>query len=129
MANPNIISISGMYGKTTYLTPAVTTSVVLIANAASSSKVYKVNNIIAANVDGANAISATVSVYTNGGVAQGSAPANGNAYPIIYLVSVPAGASLSILDKSIYLEENSSLVVTSGTAGKINYFVSYEEIS
>ncbi len=128
MASPNIIGVSAMYGKTTYLTPSVNTNVVLLANAASSSKVYKINNILATNIDGTNAINATVAIYTNGSVAQGSAPAGGTAYPLIYLVSVPAGAALSLLDKSLYLEENTSLVVTSGTASKINYSVSYEEI-
>ena len=129
MASPNIISISSMYGRTTYLTPSVNTNVVLLANAASSSKVYKINNILATNVDGTNAINVTVALYSNGGVTQGSAPSGGTAYPLIYLVSVPAGAALSLLDKSIYLEENTSLVVTSGAASKINYSVSYEEIS
>lgn len=129
MASPNIISISSMYGRTTYLTPAVNTQVVLLANAASSGKVYKINNILASNVDGTNAVNVTVAIYTNGGVAQGSAPSGGTAYPLIYLVSVPAGAALTLLDKSVYLEENTSLVVTSGTASKINYTVSYEEIA
>lgn len=129
MASPNIISISAMYGKTTYLTPSVNTNVVLLANAASSSKVYKINNILATNVDGTNSVNVTVAIYSNGGVAQGSAPSGGTAFPLIYLVSVPAGAALTLLDKSVYLEENTSLVVTSGTASKINYTVSYEEIS
>jgi hypothetical protein len=129
MASPNIISISSMYGKTTYLTPPVNTNVVLLANAASSNKVYKVNNIIATNVDGTNSVTVTVAIYSNGSVAQGSAPSGGTAYPLIYLVSVPAGAALALLDKSIYLEENTSLIVTSGTASKINYSVSYEEIA
>ncbi len=118
-----------MYGRTTYLTPSVNTNVVLLANAASSSKVYKINNILATNVDGTNSVNVTVAIYSNGGVAQGIAPSGGTAYPLIYLVSVPAGAALALLDKSIYLEENTSLVVTSGTASKINYSVSYEEIA
>lgn len=118
-----------MYGRTTYLTPSVNTNVVLLANAASSSKVYKINNILATNVDGTNSVNVTVAIYSNGGVAQGSAPSGGTAFPLIYLVSVPAGAALTLLDKSVYLEENTSLVVTSGTASKINYTVSYEEIS
>lgn len=129
MASPNIINISAMYGKTTYLTPSVNTNVVLLANAASSGKVYKINNILATNVDGTNSVNVTVAIYSNGGVAQGSAPTGGTAFPLIYLVSVPAGAALTLLDKSVYLEENTSLVVTSGTASKINYTVSYEEIS
>jgi hypothetical protein len=131
MASPNIVNVTAIYGHTTYLTPAVTTAVVLLPNAASSGKVYKVNQILAANVDGTNSINATVSIYTNGAVAQGSAPSGGTAYPIIYTVAVPAGATLNVLDKStaIYLEEGTSITVTSGTASKITYTLSYEDIS
>lgn len=129
MANPNIVNVLSIYGKTTFLTPAVTTNVVLLANATGSANSIKVNNILVANVDGTSAISATVALYTNGAVAQGSAPTGGTAYPIIYQVSVPAGSTLSILDKTIYLEENVSLIVTSGTASKLTYTVSYEAIS
>jgi len=131
MAAPNIVNITSLIGKTTYLTPAVTTAVVLLPNPAASGKVFKVNQILAANVDGTNSINATVSIYTNGAVAQGSAPSGGTAYPIIYTVAIPAGATLNVLDKStaIYLEEGTSITVTSGTASKITYTLSYEDIS
>lgn len=131
MANPNIVNVTTIYGKTTYLTPSVTTAVVLLPNAASSGKIYKVNDILASNVDGTNSINATVSIYTNGAVAQGSAPSGGTAYPIIFTVAIPAGATLNVLDKStaVYLEEGTSITVTSGTASKITYTVSYEDIS
>jgi hypothetical protein len=131
MANPNITNVSAIYGNTTYLTPSVTTAVVLLPNAASSGKVYKINQIVAANVDGTNAVNATVSIYTNGAVAQGSAPSGGTAYPIASTISVPANASLIVADKTtaIYLQEGTSIVVTSGTASKITYSISYEDIS
>jgi hypothetical protein len=131
MANPNIVNVANIYAKTTYLTPAVTTAVVLLPNAAASGKVFKVNQILAANVDGTNSINATVSIYTNGAVAQGSAPSGGTAYPIIFTVAIPAGATLNVLDKStaVYLEEGTSITVTSGTANKITYTLSYEDIS
>ena len=129
MANPNIVNVAAIYGKTTYLTPAVITNVVLLANAPASNTILKVNAILISNVDGANSINATVSLYTNGAVSQGSAPSSGVAYPLVYLVSVPAGATLSILDKSIYIEENTSITVTSGTASKLAYTVSYEILS
>jgi hypothetical protein len=131
MAAPNIVNISSLIGKTTYLTPSVTTAVVLLPNPAASNKVFKINQILAANVDGTNSINATVSIYTNGTVAQGSAPSGGTAYPIIFTVAIPAGATLNVLDKStaIYLEEGTSITVTSGTASKITYTLSYEDIS
>lgn len=131
MAAPNIVNVANIYAKTTYLTPAVTTAVVLLANPAASSKVLKVNQVLAANVDGTNSINATVSIYTNGAVAQGSAPSGGTAFPIIFTVAIPAGATLNVLDKStaVYLEEGTSIIVTSGTASKVTYTVSYEDIS
>jgi hypothetical protein len=131
MANPNIVNVANIYAKTTYLTPAVTTAVVLLPNVASSGKVFKINQILAANVDGTSSINATVSIYTNGAVAQGSTPSGGTAYPIIFTVAIPAGATLNVLDKStaIYLEEGTSIIVTSGTPSKITYTLSYEDIS
>ena len=131
MANPNIVNVTSILGKTTYLTPSGTTAVVLLTNAASSGKVLRVNNIVAANVDGTSAVDVTVSYYTNGAVAQGSAPSGGTAYQIVSTVSVPADASLIVVDKStaLYIEEGNCISVTSGTASKIVYTVSYEEIS
>jgi hypothetical protein len=131
MANPNIVNVTTIYGKTTYYTPSGTSAVVLLPNAASSGKVLKINQIVAANVNGSSAVDTTVSLYTNGAVAQGSAPSSGTAYPIVSTVSVPADASLIVTDKTtaIYLEEGTSITVTSGTASGITYSISYEEIS
>lgn len=131
MAAPNLLGLTTGTGKTTYFTPTGTTAVVLLANAASSGKVLKINQIIAANVNGTAAVDATVSVYTNGAVAQGSAPSGGTAYPLASTIAVPADASLIISDKTtqLYLEEDRSITVTSGTASGITYTVSYEELS
>lgn len=131
MANPNIVNVTTIYGKTTYYTPSGTSAVVLLPNAASSGKVFKINQILAANVNGSSAVDATVSIYTNGAVAQGSAPSSGTAYPIASTISVPADATLIVCDKTtaIYLEENTSITVTSGTASGLTFTVSYEEIN
>ena len=128
MAAPNIASLTTITGKTTYLTPGGTTALVLLPNAASSNNVLKINQIVVANVDGTNAVDATVSIYTNGAVAQGSAPSGGTAFPIASTVSVPADASLIVVDKTtgLYLEEGTSISVTSGTASKLTFSVSYE---
>ena len=131
MANPNIVAVTSIYGKTTYYTPSGTAAVVLLPNAASSGKVFKINQIVAANVNGTAAVDTTVSIYSNGAVAQGSAPSGGTAYPIVSTISVPADASLIVTDKTtaIYLEEGTSITVTSGTASGITYSISYEDIS
>lgn len=131
MAAPNIASLTTITGKTTYFTPSGTSAVVLLANAASSNTVMKINQIVAANVNGTSAVDCTVSIYTNGAVAQGSAPSGGTAYPIASTISVPADASLIVADKTtgIYLEEGTSITVTSGTASGIAYSISYELMS
>lgn len=124
MANPNIVNVASIYGTTTYLTPANTAAQVLLSNAASSNTVYKINQIVAANVNGSSAVNATVAIDN---LASGA----GTDFPIVSTVSVPASASLIVVDKTtaIYLMENSSIVVTSGTANGICYTISYETIA
>lgn len=124
MAAPNIVNVTSIYGKTFSLTPANTTANVLLANAASSGKVFKINIIVAANVDGTTAVDTTVARNT-------AADGSGTAFAIGSTIAVPADASLIMSDKAaaFYLEENQSIVVTSGAASKITYTVSYEEIS
>jgi hypothetical protein len=131
MANPNLFAATTASGTTAYLTPSGTSAVVLIPNAASSGQVFKINQIVAANVNGSAAVDTTVSIYSNGAVAQGSAPSGGTAFPIVSTVSVPADASLIVTDKTtaIYLMEDHSIAVTSGTASGITYSISYEVIS
>ena len=131
MANPNLLAATTASGTTTYYTPGGTTAVVLLTNAASSGQVYKINQIVAANVNGSAAVNATVSIYTNGAVAQGSAPSGGTAYPIVSTVSVPASASLVVVDKTtpVYLMEGTSITITSGTGSALTYTISYEVIS
>ena len=127
MAAVNILNLTSIYGKTTYYTPSGTAAVVLLPNAASSSTVMKINEITATNTTG-TAANTTVSIYTNGAVAQGSAPSGGTAYPIAGTISVPANAALIVSDKTtaFYLEEGVSISITSGTASAITYTVSYE---
>jgi hypothetical protein len=131
MANPNIVNVTTITGNTTYLTPGGTTALILLPNAAASGLVFKINQIVAANVSGSAAANATVAVYTNGAVAQGSAPAGGTAFPIVSAVSVPTNASLIVTDKTtaLYLMEGTSISVTSGTASAITYTISYESIA
>ena len=130
MAAVNIMNATSIYGKTTYYVPSGTSAVVLLANAAASSTVMKINEITATNTTG-TAANTTVSIYTNGAVAQGSAPSGGTAYPIAGTISVPANAALIVSDKltAFYLEEGVSISVTSGTASAITYTVSYELIA
>jgi hypothetical protein len=130
MANPNIVNVTSILGTTTYYVPSGTAAVVLVPNAAASGTVFKVNQIVVANTT-ASAANATVAIYSNGAVAQGSAPSGGTAYPVVSAVSVPANASLIAVDKTtaIYLMEGNSISITSGTANSLTYSISYEVIS
>ena len=123
MANPNIVNVTSIYGNTTYLTPSTTSATTWTTLTPASGTVNKVNNIVASNVT-ASAVAVTVSI--NSAVSGG-----GTAYDIAYQISVPANASLIIIDKttSIYVGEAQSIVVTVGTGSAIELTSSYEAIT
>lgn len=124
MAAPNIVNVTTITGKTAYLSLANTSATVLVSNAASSDKVFKVNSILVANDDGTNACDVTVKIHS-------AAAGGGTGYCLASTISVAADSSLVILDKasSIYLEEDKSIVVTAGTGGDLDVVCSYEEIN
>jgi hypothetical protein len=130
MSSPNIVNVTSIIGTTTYYVPAGTAALVLVPNAASSGTVFKIDQIVVANTT-ASAANATVAIYSNGAVAQGSAPSGGAAYPIVSAVSVPANASLIAVDKTtaVYLMEGNSITITSGTASALVFTISYEVIT
>jgi len=124
MAAPNIVNVSTITGITSKVALSSTSQTTLVSNAASSGKVFKINMIQVANVDGSNAADVTVDVHS-------AASGGGTAYSLVSTISVPADASLVALDKNtaIYLEENTSITATAGTANDLEVIVSYEEIS
>jgi hypothetical protein len=124
MANPNIVAVTSILGNTTFLTPSDTSANVLLSNAASSGNVLKINQIVAANVNGIKRRGYYCGYITSSG-------GGGTAFPIVSTVSVPADASIIVTDKTtaIYLMEDQSIVVTSGTSSGISYTISYEAIS
>ena len=124
MAAPNIVNVSSILGKTAVVALSSTSQTTLLSNAASSDDVLKVNMIQVANVDGTNACDITIDVHS-------AASGGGTAYSLVSTVSVPADASLIVLDKStaIYLEENTSITATAGTANDLEVIVSYEQIT
>ena len=129
MANPNIVNVTSILGGTLVRTPSSTAAVSMLNNAASSNTVVKINSLVAANTS-ASPVNCTVSYYTNETV-EGSAPSGGTAFPICSTVSVPANASLVVIEKSngIYLLEDNCISVTSGTANNLTFSISYEVIS
>ena len=124
MAAPNIVNVSTITGLSSTTALTTTSQTALVSNAASSGKVYKINMIQVANVDGTAAADITIDVHS-------AASGGGTAYSLVSTVSVPADASLVVLDKntSLYLEEDRSITATAGTANDLEVIVSYEEIS
>jgi hypothetical protein len=132
MANPNIVNVTQIYGQTNYLTPANTSTLVLIANTSGSGNVFKVNQIVAANQTNV-AANVTVSLFTSGSTTSGNAVTRAAAttFDVTSNISVPAFASLIVVDKTTatYLIEDRAFVVASGTANAITFSVSYEQLS
>ena len=124
MAAPNIVNVSTITAKSAYVALSSTSATQLVSNAASSGKVFKINMIQVANVDGTNACNVTVNYHSQDDI-------GGTAYSLVSTVSVPADASLIVIDKNtaLYLEEDRSISVTAGTANDLEVIVSYEEIS
>lgn len=124
MAAPNIVNVSTIIGKSATVALSTTSATTLVSNAAASGKVFKINMIQIANVDGSNACDVTVDVHS-------AASGGGTAYSLVSTISVPADASLVVVDKgtAIYLEEDRSITATAGTASDLEVIVSYEEIS
>jgi len=132
MANPNIVNVTQIFGQTNYLTPANTSTLVLIANTSGSGNVFKVNQIVAANQTNA-AANVTVSLFTSGSTTSGNAVTRAAAttFDVTSNISVPAYASLIVVDKTTatYLLEDRAFVVQSGTNSAITFSVSYEQIN
>lgn len=123
MAAPNIVGVTTIRGKTTYLSLANTSETTLLSNAASSNKVFKVNSIIVANDNGTSAADINVTIYDSASA--------GTGYKIAHTVSVAADSTLVVIDKasSIYLEEDKRITVTASSGNALDIVCSYEEIS
>lgn len=119
MAAPNIVGVTTITGKTAVLA-VTTTATAIVSNSGGSNKVFKINSLSIANVDGTNNAEATVDLYRGG-----------TAYRLLYTVVVPADSTLVAIskDSSIYLEEGDSLRVTANANSDLEAVCSYEEIS
>jgi hypothetical protein len=124
MANPNIVNVTTIYGNSSQTALSTTSATSLVSNAAASGKVFKINSIVVANVDGTSAADITINVYS-------AAALGGTAFAIASTISVPADASLIVTDKttSFYLLENQSIGAIAGTANDLVVTASWEEIN
>ena len=124
MANPNIVSVNSIFGNTTGIALTTTLTTVLLANASSSGKVFKIESIMVANVDGTNAADVSIDWNTDAG-------GTGTSFALAATISVPADATLNLVDKnsSFYLMENQSIIGGASANSDLECIISYEEIS
>ena len=125
MANPNIVSVSSIYGESVgwNLTNTVSTTLFTVA----AEKLIKINRMTVANVDGTNAADVTVYIDTGATTSAGGTVASGASD--VYLaktVSVPADATLVLVDTPIYLRETDVLKGGASAASDLDLFISYE---
>ena len=134
MANPNLVNTNSILGATAYQIPSATTAgqvawtfngtTALTGLTPAVNSINKINCIMVSNVTASAAV-ATVSISSN------ATWASGTPYYIAFQISVPAGATLVILDKTspIYVMENQSIGVQTGTASALNFVASFEVLT
>lgn len=134
MANPNIAALTTIKGNTAYVVPSGTTATTswtfdgatsLTGLTPAAGTVNKITGLIVSNTT-ASAAAATVGVGNN--ATFGSATVIGY---LAYQISVPANASLIVVDKTtdLYITENQSVGVTSGTGSALTYTAIFEAIT
>jgi hypothetical protein len=124
MANPNIVNVTDIRGRTVVASLTTTNSTLVVENVAASGKVFKINSLIVSNVDGTNAADITINLFSEDNI-------GGTGTQIVSTVTVPADASLVVISKdtSIYLEEDRSIGATASSASDLKVVCSFEEIS
>jgi hypothetical protein len=117
MANPNIVNVTSIYGKTD--TFALTTASANLVTATANT-VFKINSILVTNIDGTSAADVTINFYDGT-----------NTRAIGSTISVPADAALNLIDKnsSFYLEENEIISGLASANSDLVCLISYEIIS
>jgi hypothetical protein len=124
MANPNIVNVTDIRGRTVVASLTTTNSTLVVENVAASGKVFKINSLIVSNVDGTNAADITINLFSEDNI-------GGTGTQIVSTVIVPADASLVVItkDTAIYLEEDRSIGATASAASDLKVVCSFEEIS
>jgi hypothetical protein len=120
MANPNIVNVTDIRGKTVGQAVTVINTAIL-TNSAASNKVFKINSLIVSNIQGTNSADITVEILKGGTTA----------YRLASTITVPADATLVVISKDIgiYLEETDSIRCLASADSHLQAICSYEEIA
>lgn len=127
----NIVNVSTINGKTigaalTAAAPTPAQSVLTNPAAPAAEKVYKVNSVYVANVDGTTSVDVTCFFY------DASATPTATSFKVANTISVPADSTLVLVDKTapLYLEQGDKLdFITGDATNGLEVIISYEEIS
>jgi|TARA_R100001594_G_scaffold105025_1_gene139620 hypothetical protein len=127
MANPNIVSVATILGGNAgwNLSTGLTTELLNVT----AEYILKVNRIICTNVHATDA--ANLSLYVGGMGSGTTGITTTGADATVYLakvISVPANASLVVLDTPIYLMEGDTLNGGSSAASSLDLYISYETL-
>ncbi len=126
MANPNIVNVTDIKGGNFGWNLSATLNATLMT-VSGSNVIVKVNRITVANVDGAAAADVTLSItkanFTSAGVTNFD---TSGTFHLAKTISVPADATLVILDTPIYLMEADVLKGGASAASDLDLFISYE---
>jgi hypothetical protein len=124
MANPNLVTGTSIVGKTNLVRLTDTNATQVVSNAASSNKLFLVDSLTVANVDGTNACDVTLNVFA-------AATNTGTATGLINTVTVPADATLVAVSKDspLLLTEDMSVYATASAANDLHVICSYKELS
>jgi hypothetical protein len=128
MANPNIVNVTSILGGNAGWNLSATPTDTLMT--VGSGVIVKLNSITVANVDGTNA--ADVSVFIDGLGTGATGVTTTGADATVYIaktISVPADATLVLLDTPIYMMEGDILKGGASAASDLDLLVSYEVIS
>tara|TARA_R110000823_G_scaffold156565_1_gene287167 strand:+ start:43 stop:408 length:366 start_codon:yes stop_codon:yes gene_type:complete len=118
MTNPNIVNVTSITGEVDQFALTTTLSTVLVTAAAE--KIYKINSINVANIDGTSDAAVTLGLIKSGGAQVDFAST----------ITVPADATLVVIDKNngFYLEEGDAIVGGASADGDLTATISYEVI-
>ena len=128
MANPNIVSVSSIYGQNAAWALSNTITTVLLEVAADV--LIKINSLICTNIHGTNAATVSVGIYGLANAGTGVSVTGGlTDVRIASTMNVPADDSLVLIDKPIYMMEGDILKGGASAASTLELFASYEVIN
>lgn len=121
MAAPNLVNVSTITAKSVQAALTTTLTTEILANSAASGKVFKIESVIVANIDGSNSADASVFITKSGG----------SPIAIASTIAVPADSTLVVVDKNtaLYLEEGDNIEAGASANSDLTITINYEELS